>query len=436
MNASHKDSVFITYEDDIKKMYPTKEEQEKVLYILYKAKEESEKKAIKRIREVKPFSIFIKRLGVKIKYGIHWKKPFYPFRLLRNYFLTYLYKFLGMKKHVFRGIEFAITYKCNFHCTHCLCSRIDETKYRDELTPEEYKRLVKEAMKMGATTFGLEGGEPLVNKEWREIIKSFIPHYNHVIISTNGWLFSEETVKECAKLGVDTINFSLDSSIPELHDLFRRKKGSHERVLNAIKYCKKYGIKPIINTVVHKGNLYTSGLLNLLEFAEDEKVMINMLFAKGVGEFKSKESMLDRDDLNAYGKLVEPYAYCNIHHSFKEHKGTLNYNYGSGGCPGVSEMFNMTPYGDVLNCANMHIYFGNVREKSLKDIRENTYKTSPFGDYRPCFLTLDEHFMAIYYNLLEEKTHITLEEFMDVVKAYEQKNNISLYPGIPIKEKE
>ncbi len=419
-----KDSVFVTYEDDIKKLYKTEEEREKVRKILKETVNQSNRKEILSIREVKPLKKFISRWKLRFVYGVHWKKPFYPFRLARNMFLSSLYRALGLRKYVFRGIEFAITFDCNFSCIHCLCSRIVETDKRRELEPSDYKRIVKEAMKMGATTFGLEGGEPLIKKNWPEVIKAFKPKYNHVIISTNGYMLNEEKLKLCADLGVDTINFSLDSGIPELHDLFRRKKGCFDRVVDNIMIARRYGIKPLINTVVHKGNLYTDGLIKLFEFAENNQIMLNVLYAKGVGEFKDKDSMLDDEDFSAYKKISEPYAYVHIHH-----EGDLKYNYGGLGCPGTKEMFNLTPYGDVMNCANMHIYMGNVLEEPLSEIRKRALKESPFGGkYNPCFLTMDKDFMEIYYPILENKMHVSLDEFKGAVKEYEKKNNKEVFP--------
>lgn len=412
-------------EAELKAIYKTPEEFEHVKGLLKKAEEESEKKEVKVIRKVRPILNKIIKVKIMLKYGIHWSKPFYPFRVARNILLSKLYRLLGISKHVFRGCEFALSFKCNFRCSHCLCSRIDESETRKELEPEEYQRIVKEAMKLGATTFGLEGGEPFVKKDWEKIIEACQPKYNHIIISTNGFLFDEEKAKKCAKLGVDTINFSLDNGIPELHDVFRRRKGSFERVMNGIKLCKKYNIKVVLNTVVSKYNLYTEGFRNLLELGEKEKVMVNILFAKAIGSFKDDNAMLDEDDFRAYEKLVEPYAYACIHHDTQ-----VKYNYGNSGCHGTKEMTNFTPYGDVMNCANMHIYFGNVREESLADIRERAIKKTPFGKYRPCYLAMDDDFMNIYYPLLEKKTHITLDEFNCALNEYEKKHDKVIYPEL------
>ena len=278
-------------------------------------------------------------------------------------------------------------------------------------------------MELGATSFGLEGGEPFVRKDWDKIIEVCRPDYNHIIISSNGFLFDEEKASRCAELGVDTINFSLDNGIPELHDLFRRKKGSYARIMKAIDLCQEYGIKPIINTVVHKNNLYTKGFRNILDFAERRRILVCVLFAKPLGSFKDDDSILDEDDFKAYEKIVRPYACAFVHHDTEA-------AYGSKGCNGTKEMLQFTPYGDVMHCAHMHVYFGNVMEEPLVEIRKRALKETPFGRYRPCFLAVDRDFMNFYYPLLEKKAHVTIDEFRQALAEYERKHNKIVYPEL------
>lgn len=408
--------------EQIMQVAKTPEEEQRTEKLLQEAKEQTQRKQIVTIRKKNRAKKFFTLWKIRFIYGIHWKKPFYPFRLARNIILGKLNNLFGFKKYVLRGIEFAGTYRCNFNCNHCLCARIEESATRKEMEPKDYSRVVKEAMKLGCITFGIEGGEPFVSPVWEEIIDACKPKYNHIIISTNGFLFDERKAKRCAQLGVDTINFSLDSGYPELHDLFRRRRGSFAKVINGIQLCKQYGIKPIINTVVHKDNLYTENFRALLEFCEREKIMVNTLFAKGVGNFKDKDVMLDDDDKKAYEELIEPYCYVQRH---------LNFNYGKQfGCPGTKEMINMTPYGDVLNCANMHIYFGNVMEEPLKVIRDRAIKNTPFGRYHACFLAEDPDFMKIYYGLLSKQSHISIEDFRGTLARYEKKHNKTIYPEL------
>ena len=426
---TEKKSLFDAFQTDIVSLYKIPEEIERVKKIFENAESQTRRKDILRTdnktNRLKKAFIHWK---IRFKYGIHWRKKFFFLRVTRNYLLTFLYRLFKKDRHIFRGIEFDLTFKCNMKCHHCLCADLDESEEKKELEPDEYERVVKEAMKLGAHTFGLEGGEPFMAKNWEEILRRMKPRSNHIIISSNGLMLDEKLVKKCAESGVDTINLSLDSGIPELHDVFRRRKGSFEKVMKAIELCKKYKIKVMLNSVLHKGNIYTEGLIKLLELAEREKVLVNILFAKGVGAFREKDSMLSEEDIQAFLKIAEPYNYWHIHHM-----GKLKSNHGGEGCSGSKEFVNITPYGDVINCANNHIYIGNVREEPFAVIRERALKELPFGKYRPCFLTMDQDFMNIYYPLLEKKNWISCEEFHSALRDYEKKHNRKIYPEINLK---
>ena len=59
---------------------------------------------------------------------------------------------------------------------------------------------------------------------------------------------------------------------------------------------------------------------------------------------------------------------------------------------------------------------------------------TPFGEYRPCFLTQDKDFMNIYYPLLNTKklgeAHITIDEFRTALRDYEKKKGSQVYPEL------
>ena len=174
--------------DDIRQLYKTPMEIERVTKIIEDATMESLKKKIQVIREKSGTKRFLAKWYIRFKYGLHWSKPFYPVRVIRNHLKAWFYRLIGSDKIVLRGLEFSVTYKCNFQCSHCLCARIEESSTRKELTPAEYEDLVKQTMKLGATTYGMEGGEPFVVPNWDEFIQAWRPKYNHIIISTNGYM--------------------------------------------------------------------------------------------------------------------------------------------------------------------------------------------------------------------------------------------------------
>ncbi|MCP4763569.1 MAG: radical SAM protein [archaeon] len=407
--------------DELSVIFKKDEAIRKAFKILIEADEQSKRKDIIIKKELGVFIKNVKKIKLMLKYGIHWNKPLYPFRLARNLILSRIYRLFKIKKFVLRGCEFDITFRCNFSCRHCSVARLGEKNIKEELGPEDYHNIVAQAMALGAISFGIEGGEPFVKKNWDRIIEACRPKYNHIIISSNGFLFDEHKAKKCAELGVDTINFSLDSGIPELHDFFRRKNGSFDRVMKAVKLCKKYKIKVFINTVVHKKNLYTEGFRRLLDYADREGLFINILFAKAIGNFKEEDNfILDDDDFRAYKEITQPYACVLVHHD-------TQMSYGRKGCNGTKEMLQFTPFGDVMNCAHTHIYFGNIKTEPLKRIRERALECKPFGLYNSCYHTQDKDFMSIYKKLLENKPYASLSEFIAALRTYEKDHKKVLY---------
>ena len=62
-----------------------------------------------------------------------------------------------------------LTYRCPLQCPYC-SNPVEIAKYNDELSTQDWIRVLKEARKMGATQLGLSGGEPLVRQDLEEII--------------------------------------------------------------------------------------------------------------------------------------------------------------------------------------------------------------------------------------------------------------------------
>ena len=345
----------------------------------------------------------MKQLALKFRYGLHWDKPNYPFRIMRNMIIGRTYAALGIKKYVLRGVNLQITYDCNFDCQHCLCKKMIQ-KERKELTVEEYKRICKEAMALGCTTFGMEGGEAFMRKDWIEVTKAFLPKYNHVMFTTNSSFLSERVIKIMKDLGVDTINISMDSGFEEEHDKFRRRKGAYKKAMEAVDLCKKHGIKTIFNMTLWKGNLYSKGFIRLLNIAKEKDLLINTMFVKATGNFSNqKEFMLDDEDITFYYQLRKVYPQVLRH---------LDFNFGSWGCPGVKEMMNITPYGDVFSCANGHISGGNLKKEDLNTIRNRMLKQPYWNKYGVCLLAEDKKFMKTYYPLMEGRLKpLSIDEF-------------------------
>jgi GTP 3',8-cyclase len=115
-----------------------------------------------------------------------------------------------------RGIgdlRVSVTDRCNFRCQYCMPAEGLPWLERSEiLTFEEIERLVRLLASMGVKDVRLTGGEPLVRKQFPELVAMLaaIPRLDDVSVTTNGYLL-ERDAEALAAAGLRRINVSIDS---------------------------------------------------------------------------------------------------------------------------------------------------------------------------------------------------------------------------------
>ncbi|MBF0294900.1 MAG: radical SAM protein [Magnetococcales bacterium] len=342
-------------------------------------------------------------LYIRLKYGFHLKNPTYPFLIIKNLLRAKWNRLTGKQNFVLRGIDFAVTYNCNFNCEHCYSMKLKDNQQK-RLTPEEYASICKQSMELGCVCFSLQGGEVFVRKDWEEIINAFMPKRNHLLITTNASLLDEARIVRLKELGVDTLYFSLDSGLPAEHDAFRRADGNFAKIMECIGFCNKHSVKVVINTCVTKQNLHSAGLKALLDYSHANHILVETIFARGLGNLDGHmEYMLDEQDVRDYYELRKNYPYV---------VRNLDNNYQEWGCPGMKEVLYITAYGEVCPCPYTHISMGNVRLEPLRTIRERGLQRQWWNHYhQECLTAQDQTFKEQYYKLIDGRPIITIEEF-------------------------
>ena len=175
-------------------------------------------------------------------------------------------------------IQFQYDYLCNFDCEHCCIDKFyvpknwEKASGRRKFELEDVRRLSKEADELGLANFVITGGEPLIIKEYDQLVEAIDPSKFYLVTDSNGWHLDYEKAKHLKKIGVDKVQLSLDGASAEDHDTFRRAPGSWERVMRAIDACKDADLHVILSTVIWKDRIYTDEWRNFLEFAKKKQV--------------------------------------------------------------------------------------------------------------------------------------------------------------------
>jgi len=149
-------------------------------------------------------------------------------------------------KKVPLAVVHKITFRCNLQCKYCGCWK---TK-RKELTTGQIKKAMKEFANAGCVWWEITGGEPTIRKDIGEIIKYGKDLGFIVGMITNGLLVKQK-IDELKYL--DCMYISFDGS-KKIHEGLRGK-GTHEKVIEAIRLAKEYGINVYPETVLSRQNI-------------------------------------------------------------------------------------------------------------------------------------------------------------------------------------
>ncbi|GAB6175864.1 heme b synthase [Desulfobaculum senezii] len=153
-----------------------------------------------------------------------------------------------------RLIAWEITRSCNLACKHCRAEAHTEP-YPGEFSTEEAKALIDTFPETGSPIIIFTGGEPMMRKDWPELVRYAKSKDLRCVMAPNGTLITEESAKEMKAAGIERVSISIDGPDAASHDEFRGVPGAFEASMRGIEYLKKAGLEFQINTTVTKGNL-------------------------------------------------------------------------------------------------------------------------------------------------------------------------------------
>lgn len=311
-------------------------------------------------------------------------------------FLTALKSYLHAKisdKPVIRGVDIVTNYSCNLLCKHCNIDNMVKNK-NNQLTLDDYREIEKQCTNLGIFQYCFTGGEPLLCKDFEEIVKIFKPYKRIMLIQTNGRLITSfSKAKHLKDIGIDILNVSLDSGIAQEHDKNRGVKGHYFHTLKVIDWGKKAGMQIIIGTVVSHENLHSEGINKLINFVNKNNYILLLNLAVPAGKwYKNQNILLTKEDQAFVRELVKNNPALRL-----DMNSTINQY----GCPAFKEKLYITPYGEVTGCTFAQISFGNVKDKSLKEIRNLALKTNLMNKYSQiCYAAEDRNFINKYMSKL------------------------------------
>jgi radical SAM protein with 4Fe4S-binding SPASM domain len=272
--------------------------------------------------------------------------------------------------HPLTTIYWICTQACNLRCTYCYQEAAKALP--NELSTDEGKNLVDQAVEAGAQTFIFTGGEPFFRRDLLEIGQYSRDCGLQTNVITNGHFITKKTVKDVAAT-FHNVTISLDHGLPEHHD-HHRGQGSWEKAVSAIDLLLEAGVNVDINSVLSSFGLHD--VKELLQFGQKRHIGEHRIvpqFPMGRGA-STRESELTPSEILGVSDQIY-YANSDLMREEKKHtkpegsysrKMVCRNHCGAG----LSEV-SIDPEGWVYPCKLLqypHFRTENIRSHRLVDI--------------------------------------------------------------------
>lgn len=149
-------------------------------------------------------------------------------------------------------LRISLTDNCNFRCSYCMPEEnITLLPQAHLMQAGEIFDIAGTFVRLGVKKIRLTGGEPLVRKDFSDIVSGLSALNVKLTITTNGLLL-DKYLDDLLRAGIRSVNISLDSLEK---DKFRQitRRDAFDRVWSNILRCIAEGIHVKLNVVLQKG---------------------------------------------------------------------------------------------------------------------------------------------------------------------------------------
>ncbi|WP_028518913.1 radical SAM/SPASM domain-containing protein [Ruminococcus flavefaciens] len=290
-----------------------------------------------------------------------------------------------MKEPKLRNLFLELTLRCNERCLHCGSYCGDVTS--EELSVDQYRTFlsqVKEDMTTAGKMLCITGGEPLLRKEFFDIMGAAHELGFSWGMTSNATLIDDSVARDLQRVGMGTISVSIDG-LEDTHDAFRRTPGGYKKAMSGIESLLRVGgfENVQITTVVTHQNI---GQLDELykifnEMDIDSWRVINI---EPMGRAKQHpELILTKEDYQTIFEFIrnkriagEPVTYGCSHYLGMEYEREVRDWYYL--CTAGLYTASITANGDIIACLDIErrpeFVQGNILKDRFSEVWKNKFQ--------------------------------------------------------------
>ena len=148
-----------------------------------------------------------------------------------------------------------LSYKCPLHCPYCSNPvAIGAPEYGNEISTDDWARVLFEAADLGVLQLALTGGEPLVRRDIDEIVRAGASAGLYSTLVTAGTPFTRKRAEALREAGLDHVQISIQDSDPIESDRIAGTR-AYAKKIEAAHIAHELDFPLTMNVVLHRQNL-------------------------------------------------------------------------------------------------------------------------------------------------------------------------------------
>ena len=211
------------------------------------------------------------------------------------------------RKHNY--LRISLIEKCNLRCTYCMPAEgIALSPKKELMTADEVAAIAQTFVNNGVNKIRLTGGEPLLRKDFPEIIEKLSQLETEISITTNGILIDRH-IEVLKQFKIKKINLSLDTLVATKFNTITLRN-QFEKVIDNLHLLLNNDFKVKVNVVLIKG-FNDNEIIDFINLTESLPISIRFIeFMPFAGNQWDRSKMVSQTEI--LNQLTAHFSESNI----------------------------------------------------------------------------------------------------------------------------
>lgn len=180
--------------------------------------------------------------------------------------------------------DFELTSHCNFRCKFCYVS--NEFKSNRELSFDQWKFIIDNAVSFGLGKVSLTGGEAILREDYEAIYQYCYDQGIRICVLSNGYAITEKHIELYKNRMPEIVSITLYGGSDTTYESITRIPNAFEKVMKNIQSLKENGIPLQLKIIAHP-EIPIREYIKIRDYCDRHKIRLNLV--KYMSSMRSQE---------------------------------------------------------------------------------------------------------------------------------------------------